>query len=205
MKQILNIIYIVLAAANPTQQTGTPSNQVISVSSIATMFISAAISAAVSFFVALFTTSVKIKKEKRVNAKLRIHPSFNDALKRLKEVNDSCGDNGNPYCLLYEEDVIRGEADYHLPADGYEGCKEKYRPIMKDIQILIDDNDNIYPRGVTKAVWGRDIATIRSFGRMILQSEGQRTLKEPSDIHRIKLDELSKSIDRLIDATEYSV
>lgn len=153
----------------------------------------------VSAFVSFLTIKIRVKKEIDTTNRLKLHPEFNRLLRDLQEINSSFCESRNPYCLLYNETVIRQHADQiSLPNEGYEDCIRIYKPLMENIMKVVEDNDNIPPKKVKTTDWEDYLNTIRSFGRMIIEKEGIQSEKEYSNKHAEKWNELKTVIDTII-------
>lgn len=177
----------------------------ISVTAILSWVVPSVISIPLSYLVASITIGRKMKKEKRAYSKLWIHPKLYLDLISLKTINDTFNEGENPFCMLYDESVIRGHASMKIPCGGYDECIDRYKALMEHIQLLIDNNSNVAPFGVDKVNWEQDLDVLRAFGRMILQSEGIKTLFQTNYTYIDRWKELTCTIDNLIDNTHYSI
>ncbi len=160
--------------------------------------------AIISFAVSYITTTRKLLREKRSEAKLKIHPQLNIALKELDQTNKNLSKGENPYCLLYDENVIFGSPTLKIPGKDYDECMSRY-DMMRHIKELIDNPNNVYPPKVKKTVWEANVRIIRFFAELIVDAKGFQSLHNESDIHLTKLADLNSAVDDLIQATEYAI
>lgn len=164
-----------------------------------------------SFFTAIITTKITNKIDKKADAKYGYHPRLNKELKALSKIlAKECSENKNPYCLLYKIDVFNapfGMAEKpEMPCNNYDGCIKRFSSICKTIKELLEQNDNnIRPSKMSQEEWNKNQEIVHAFIRMIIDNEGVQSIDLNNHTHIDRYKQLLVAIEKLINATEYSV
>lgn len=164
----------------------------------------ALVAAGTSVITSLLIAKWEFKREKRIEGEYGHYKQLNQVLCELKEMFDDahCDENKNPFCLLYDAEVIVGNGNCKIPFGNKEDCLAALRPICERINKLIQEQDaNVNPSGVSMEEWTSWQKILSNFTKMILEKWDVGKEKTYTKIHVKKWIELEQAIKGLQQAT----
>ena len=161
----------------------------------------------ISLATAAGTTIVTYWIEKRREARYGRHRKLNIALKDLKDTweKTGCNEEKNPFALRYTVNVIRNKMEM-MPCGERVHCIKTFSPVCKSVEKLImEEDNNIKPKGVHTNDWNSWQSTVHKFTWMIINIDSVEQKKTFDNSYTKSWKEFETAVNSLINETEYSV
>ena len=128
----------------------------------------------------------KFYRKQKTAALFGFYIQFDMLLSVLKQQIDRVEDSTiNPFILLYT-DAARDLLGLSLPGGGEQETEKIYLPISDELKkLLLDADNNVYPKACEKDTWYQSQKTVLDFVFMMTDRLGRESIEiKPSDIQK---------------------
>lgn len=158
----------------------------------------------------------KFYRKQKSAALFGFYIQFDMLLSVLKQQIDRTKEDKNPFLLTYTENT-RGLLGLSLPGGDEKETEKVFLPISKELKkLLLDADNNVYPKACKKETWYQSQKTVLNFVFMMTDGLERSSIEiKPADIqrntqgavvgpeeakaHKTKWEELKKAVESLQD------